>query len=83
MEHTDGFKAIAVIIIKPLLAGLVALGWWPTTDFIILQMNDYVFLSPISRIIMEEARLIFGVLISAAVFIKIILGIVNYKKEKK
>lgn len=82
IEHTTGFKVITSIILKPLMVGLIALGWWPTTDFIILQVNDYFLLNPITKIILEESRIILGVLISVGILIKIILGIVFYKKEK-
>lgn len=82
IEHTTGFKVIISIILQPLMVGLIALGWWPTTDFIILQVNDYFLLNPVTKIIFEESRIILGDLISAAILIKIILGIVFYKKEK-
>lgn len=82
IEHTTGFKVIASIIVKPLMAGLIALGWWPTTDFLILQVNDYFLLNPITKIILEESRIILGVLISVGILIRIILGIVHHKKGK-
>lgn len=83
IEHGISIKAIATIIYKPLLAGLIALGWWPTTDFIILQVDNSILLSPIAKIIMDELRIILGVLISFAILIRIIVGIVKLLKEKK
>lgn len=82
IEHTTGFKVIASIVIKPLMAGLIAWGWWPTTDFIILQVNDYFLLNPIVKTALEESRIILGVLISVGVLIKIILGIIYHKRGK-
>lgn len=83
IEHTATIKSLASIIIKPLLAGLIALGWWPTTDFIILQVDNSVLLSPKAKVILDELRMILGVLISFVVLLKIIVGIVKFKIEKK
>lgn len=82
IEHTVGFKTIAATIIHPLIAGIVALGWWPASDYIILQVDSYVLLSPFSKQLLEDSKLILGVLISAAVLIKIIIGIVNLTNKK-
>lgn len=83
IEHTAAIKSLASIIIKPLLAGLIALGWWPTTDFIILQVDHSVLLSPKAKVILDELRMILGVLISFVVLLKIIVGIIKFKIEKK
>lgn len=83
LEHTASIKSLASIIIKPLLAGLIALGWWPTADFIILQVDNSVLLSPNAKVILNELKLILGVLISFVVLIKIIAGIVKFKIENK
>lgn len=82
IEHGIAYKAAAVII-KPLLAFGIALGWWPVSDFIILQVEDSILLTPMAKVIMEELKVILGVLISFVVFIKIVVGLTNLKKEKK
>lgn len=83
IEQSIGFKAITSIVVKPLLAALVAFGWWPTADFIILQVNNTVILNPNMKLILEDLKQIFGVLISFAVLVKIFMGIVYIKKHKK
>lgn len=83
IEHTVSIKTIAAIIYPPLLAALIALGWWPASDFILLQVDNYILLSPEARIILDELKVILGVLISGLVILRIIIGFVNLKKEKK
>lgn len=82
IEQGIGIKTLAVVIVKPILAGLIALGYWPITDYIILQVDQSIILSPISKILLDELKIILGVLISFAVLVKIIVGIVRHKKEK-
>ena len=82
IEQTLGFKAIASIAAKPLLAALIAWGWWPTADFMILQVDSHVLLNPTWKVILEESKIILGVIIAFLVILKIVIGIVRYKKEK-
>lgn len=81
IEQGVGVKAVASLIIKPILAGLIAWGYWPVTD-IMLQIDQYVILSPITKLLIQELRDILGVLVAFAVLVKLIIGIVRYKKEK-
>lgn len=82
-EQGVGIKAIASVIIKPVLAGLIALGWWPASDFIILQIDNSVLLSPTVKVIMEELKIILGVMISFVVLVKIIAGLIKLYPGKK
>lgn len=84
IEHGAGMKTISVFIIKPLLAALVALGWWPIADFVLLQVNDYALLNPWVMMLLNELKTILGIIISIAVLIKLVMGISKMgKKEKK
>lgn len=82
IEHGVGIKAMAAVIFKPLLAGLIALGWWPATDYILIQVNESVLLSPETRIILDELKMILGVVISFAVLLKIIIGVGQLTSKK-
>lgn len=82
IEHGVSIKAMSAVFFKPLLAGLIALGWWPATDYILLQVNESVLLTPAFRIILDDLKMILGVLISFAVLVKIIVGIIHFKRKK-
>lgn len=82
IHHAYGVKAIAWIIIEPLLGALVAFGWWPAADFIILQVDNSVLLNPFMNQLLQDLKIILGVLISFAVLLKIIVGIIKLKNTK-
>lgn len=83
IEHISGFKVVTTILVKPLLAAAIAFGWYPAADFIILQVDSHVLLNPFSKGLMEELKIILGVLISFTVLFKIIIGIVKLIKQPK
>jgi len=80
IEHGAGFKALSSIVFKPILAGLVALGRWPIADYFILQVTQTAILNPELRLILEDLKVIFGILISILVVIKLFLGISKMAK---
>lgn len=83
IEHGAGVKAISTIIVKPILAALVAFGWWPVADFVLLQVNDYALLTPWVMMLLNELKMILGIIISLAVLIKLVMGISQMGKKEK
>lgn len=83
IEHGAGVKAISTFIVKPILAALVAFGWWPVADFVLLQVNDYALLTPWVMMLLNELKMILGIIISLAVLIKLVMGISQMGKKQK
>lgn len=83
IEHSIGLKVIATTIGKPLMWLAIALGFYPAFDFVILQVDHTVFLTPYWRELLDEIKVVLGVLISVFVLIKLIIGVAKLIKEKK
>lgn len=78
-----GLKIIATTIGNPLMWLAIALGFYPAFDFVILQVDQSVFLSPYWKEFLSELKIVLGVLISIFVLIKLIIGVTKLIKNKK
>lgn len=83
LEHTIGTKVIFSAFIKPLMLLGIALGFYPAFDFIILQVDSFIFLSPWWKEFFSELKVVLGVGITFLIFIKLVKEAINLFKGKK
>lgn len=83
IEHTITAKTIFITIGKPVMALAIVLGFDHVFDFILLQVDQNIILTPYVRELLSETKIILGVIISFLVFIKLALGIKDLLKKKQ
>lgn len=76
-----GIKIVGMagkVLIYPLLVWM----FFPLYDFILpIIISDYALLGPYARAVLEDIKIILGVLIAFSVLIKLIYGVIKIKKE--
>ena len=81
IEHS-----IALKILSSLGSGLmwiaIAFGFSPTFDFVLLQVDQHVFITPVTRIVLDEIKIVLAVLIPLFVLIKFLIDFIKIKKGK-
>lgn len=82
IEHNIALKVMALIG-KGIVYIAVAFGFVPAFDFVLLQVDHHVFISPFTKILIEEIKQVLGIFIMIGVLLKIVIGIVKPKTDKK
>lgn len=82
IEHGIGFKIITTIG-QGLMWILVAFGFQPAFEFVILQVDQHVFINPLTKVLLDELKQILGILTMLFVLVKILIDIKKLRNEKK
>lgn len=81
MENNMEIKFISLII-KTSIFPLIAWFFTPIYDFIVLLVvQDYSALTPNMQALLNDSKLIMGVLVIFLALIKVVLGSIKMKKE--
>lgn len=82
MTGTGIEMKIAGTILKLLIYPAIVWLFYPLYDFIVpLIVYDYVLLSPYMKSLLEDIKIILGVLVALFVLVKLIYGVIKIKKE--
>lgn len=81
IEHSITFKVVASLIGSGLLWIGVALGFVPAFDFVVLQVQENVFISEFGQAILNDVKIVFGALVPVLVAIKIYYEIKKVRKK--
>lgn len=81
IEHSIAYKAIGMVL-KTLFLPVIAFVFAPLYDLmILLAVEDYSVLSPLVKAILNDAKLILGVLVIAFTLVKLVVGSFKIKQE--
>lgn len=82
MLHTGiGVKVISLIG-KILIYPLIVWAFYPTYDLLVpIVVQDYALLNPYVKELLNDIKIILGVLIAIFALVKLIYGVVKIKKE--
>lgn len=82
VEHSIALKLLTTIG-HGLMWLAVALGVPHFFEFITLQVDQHIFLSPYFKILLDETTQILVVLVELFILVKVIMGINKLRKDKK
>lgn len=81
IEHGITFKVAASLIGSGLLWIGVALGFVPIFNFVVLQVQEHIFISEFWQAMLNDIKIVFGALVPVLVAIKIFYEIKKARKK--
>lgn len=81
IEHSITLKIIGTTF-KMLLYPAVVWLFYPLYDLVVpIVVSDYALLSPYTKLVLDDVKIILGTLIAIFALVKLIYGVIKIKKE--
>lgn len=81
IEHST-VKVIALLGEGLIYMGVV-FGFVPAFEFVVMQVDQHIFINPYTKILLDEIKQVFAVITMMLVLVKVLIGIKKIQNEKK